>query len=248
MTSGATEALHADRLALLDICDRLTDADWVEESGCPGWSVQDVVAHMAALYWQVVDPTVLPDTGDAPTEQAQDVLVASRRAWSAQQVLEDYTEVSATALERAAELEQQDFVIDMGAFGTYPVCVLVNAFAFDHFTHIRADLHAPRGPLTTPSPPSDELRLVPTLDWIDAALPQHSADAVATLPGRVEIRATGLAARAISAGAGEVVATIESDAPSLVRWITQRGSWEELGVEATGDEDALAVARTFKVY
>jgi len=57
-----------------------------------------------------------------------------------------------------------------------------------------------------------------------------------------------VAARTIVAGEGSPVATVESDAPSLVRWITQRGSWEELGVKTTGDETALAVARNFKVY
>jgi uncharacterized protein (TIGR03083 family) len=248
MTNGAVESLRADRLALLEICDRLSDTDWKAESGCAGWSVQDVVAHMGALWWTVVDPTALPDTGDAPTEQAQDIIVASRRAWSHQRILDDYTDVSEKALAAAAGLEQQDFEMDLGAFGTYHISVLPNAFAFDHYTHIRADLFAPRGPLTGEPPPSDELRLVPTLDWIAAALPQHSRDQIAELPGAVEISAVGLAGRVIVAGEGDVVAAVESDAPTLVRWITQRGSWEELGVKATGDERALAVARTFKVY
>jgi hypothetical protein len=39
-----------------------------------------------------------------------------------------------------------------------------------------------------------------------------------------------------------------SDGPSLVRWITQRGAWEDLGVKATGDEGALQIARRFKVF
>ena len=83
---------------------------------------------------------------------------------------------------------------------------------------------------------------------IGAALPQHSSDQIANLPGAVEISAVGVAGRVIVAGQGDIVATVESDAPTLVRWITQRGSWDELGVKATGDEQALAVARTFKVY
>src|SRR5215212_1416155 len=127
MTSGATESLRADRDALLEICGGLGDAEWKAESGCAGWSVQDVVAHMAGLFWLVVDPTVLPDTTGVPTEQAQEIIVASRRSWSAQQVLDDYAEVSATALDRAAELEQADFEMDMGDFGTYPISVLPNA-------------------------------------------------------------------------------------------------------------------------
>lgn len=248
MTSGATDSLRADRDALLAICAGLDDANWKAESGCAGWTVQDVVAHMGALYWLVVDPSQLPDTSGVATEQAQDLLVSSRRSWSAERVLEDYTAVSLKALERTAGLEEQDFVLPLGDLGAYPASLVPNAYAFDHYTHIRADLFAPRGPLTGEPPPSDELRLAPTLDWIAAALPQQSAAAVAQLPGAVELAVTGTAARVIVAGEGDVVATIESDAPSLVRWVTQRGTWEELGVQVTGDEQALAVARTFKVF
>ena len=248
MASAAVESLWADREALLHICAGLSEEQWRAESGCAGWSVQDVVAHMGALLWTVVDPSQLPDTGDAPTEEAQELIVASRRSWTHQQVVDDYTDVSVKALDLAATLETQDFEMDLGAFGKYHISVLPNAFAFDHYTHIRADLFAPRGPLTDVPPPSDELRLSPTLSWIEAALPQHSASAVAKLPGAVAITATGVGGRELVVGEGELVASIESDAPTLVRWITQRGTWEELGVKATGNEEALAVARTFKVY
>jgi hypothetical protein len=33
-----------------------------------------------------------------------------------------------------------------------------------------------------------------------------------------------------------------------VRWATQRGSWEDLGVTSSGDEAALAAARRLKVF
>jgi hypothetical protein len=45
-----------------------------------------------------------------------------------------------------------------------------------------------------------------------------------------------------------LAATIESDAPSLVRWITGRARWEELDLKAAGDADALGIARSLKVY
>src|SRR5437763_1956423 len=82
MTAGATEALKADRAALLDIGSQLEDGEWAAPSGCAGWTVKDVVAHMGALYALVVDRSTLPDVGDVPTEQAQEVYVESRRAWS----------------------------------------------------------------------------------------------------------------------------------------------------------------------
>lgn len=102
--------------------------------------------------------------------------------------------------------------------------------------------------MTTTPPPSDELRLVPALDWIDAALPQHNSALRAALTGAVRIAVEGPAARTVTFGSGEVGAAISCRADALVRWATQRASWEEVGVEAAGDEAALAIARRLKVF
>jgi uncharacterized protein (TIGR03083 family) len=40
--------IHAERAALADDLAALTDAQWAQESLCPGWSVHDVLAHMTA--------------------------------------------------------------------------------------------------------------------------------------------------------------------------------------------------------
>src|ERR1035441_1314025 len=128
MARGAIEALRADREALLAIGARLSDDDWRAGSGCPGWSVQDVVAHMGTLFWAVVDPAALPDTTGLATEPAQDVCVEARRSWTAADVLADYESVSTEALERLAALERQDFELALGDLGTYPAFVLPNAF------------------------------------------------------------------------------------------------------------------------
>ncbi len=93
--SGAIESLQADRAVLLELCGGFDEADWAAPSGCEAWSVQDVVAHMATLYWTVVDPTTLPDTTGLETERAQDRNVGSRRSWTADKVLADYESVSA---------------------------------------------------------------------------------------------------------------------------------------------------------
>jgi uncharacterized protein (TIGR03083 family) len=248
MTGTAIDAMRADRDELLSICERLSEADWKTESGCAGWSVQDLVAHMATLYWVVVDPSTLPDTTGVPTEQAQEINVESRRSWSADRVVEDYRTVSAQAIDAMAMFEGQDFEVPLGDLGTYPAGVLPNAFSFDHYLHIRADLFAPRGPLPDPVPPSDELRLAPALDWIEAALPQQNAELVSSLPGAVALVETGPGGRTIIAGSGPAVAEVSSDSDSFLRWITQRGAWESLGVAASGDPDALAAVQKLKVF
>jgi len=242
----AIEAVKADRAALLDICAHLSPTDWEASSGCQGWTVQDLIAHLGALFWAMVDPSKLPDTTGMPTETAQEALVGSRRGLSAAEVLADYTDVSEIALQRLAEIAELDLELPLGDLGTYPAALLPNAYAFDHFTHIRADLFRPRGPFGGPPPSSDELRLQPALDWIEAALPQQNPGAAEA--GLFELQVTGPIARIISFGKGQAMATISSDADAFVRWITQRGEWEELGVQAAGDEPALSAARKLKVF
>ena len=243
---AAIEAVGADRATLLDVCRDLTEAQWQAPSGCAGWRVQDLVAHLGNLFWLVVDPGRLPDTAGLTTEAAQEVAVQARRDWSAGDVLADYEEVSKIALDRLAELAGLDVELPLGDLGTYPAAVLPNAYSFDHYTHIRADLFAPRGPLTGEPPPSDELRVGSALDWIDAALPQQNAAVAAACT--LEIQVTGTGARLLSFGHGQPMATIYSSGPALVRWITQRGTWTELGVQVSGDSAALAAAQLLKVF
>jgi uncharacterized protein (TIGR03083 family) len=248
MTDRALDALRAEREVLLDVCAGLGEADWKAPSGCPGWSVQDVVAHVGALYWAVADPSGLPDTTGLPTERAQDIYVEDRRSWSSAQVVEDYESISLKALEALAGLEGQEFEVPLGDLGTYPASVLASAFAFDHFVHIRSDLFSPRGPLTGPPPPSDERRLAPALDWVEAALPQQNSDAIATLGAAVEIDLRGPGARLLRIGPGEPASRVRSDTASCVRWLTQRSSWAESGVESSGDTTDLRVVSTLRVF
>jgi hypothetical protein len=160
--------------------------------------------------------------------------------------LADYKEAAGPALEHLAQLATLDMEVPLGDLGTYPAGLLPTAYSFDHYTHIRADLFGPRGPLRGAPPPSDSGRLAPVLDWIEAALPQQNQAATHTCSLQLEV--TGAGARSISFGSGKPAATIRSDAPSFVRWVTQRGGWAELGVQATGDALALATARTLKVF
>ena len=234
---------------LLEVCSGLTEKEWASPSGCPGWSVKDLVAHLGALYWAVVDPSTLPESGGLPTEEAQDLYVRGRRSASAAEVLADYELVSKEALDVLAGLEHAQFVVPLGDLGTYQASMLPRAFCFDHYTHIRADLFAPRGPIAGALPPSDDLRLTPTLDWIDAALPQQNSETLASLSFPAEIEITGTASRTIRlGGAGELGASIRSDAFSFVLLVTQRASWEEVGAEATGHEHDLALMRKLRVF
>ncbi len=242
----AIDTVRADGAVLLDIGAGLTDEQWQAPSGCAGWRLQDVVTHLANLFWIMVDPAKLPPLEGVPTEQAQEAAVQARRGMSGAAALADYKEAAGPALEQLAQLETLAMALPLGDLGTYPAGLLPAAYSFDHYTHIRADLFAPRGSLRGTPPPSDADRLAPVLDWIEAALPQQNPAAAAAC--RLELEVTGAGARSISFGSGQPTATISSDGPALVRWVTQRGSWAEVGARATGDEQALAAARTLKVF
>jgi len=243
---ASIEAVRADREWLLDTCAGLTSGQWQAPSGCAGWRVQDLVSHLGALFWAVVDPGRLPDVTGAATEQAQETWVQARSGLTADAVLADYKEASETALDRLAEIAALDLEVPLGDLGTYPASALPTAYGFDHYVHIRADLFPPRGPLDGAPPPSDELRLGTALDWVEAAIAQQNPAAAAA--GSYELGVLGPCARVIRFGTGRPVARISSDGQTLLRWVTKRGSWAELGVRPEGDEAAITAAGTLKVF
>ena len=75
-----------------------------------------------------------------------------------------------------------------------------------------------------------------------------AAAALGALSGTLIITVLGDSERVIRLGRGEPVARISTDATAFVRWITQRGRWAELGVQASGDETQLAIARALHVF
>ena len=248
MPSSALKAIEADRDALLTLCRGLDDSVWSQETGCPGWSVQDVVSHMACSFWLAVDMSKLPDSAGLPAERAADLYVDSRRSMTAAEILADYETASARGLELLAAVESQDVEVPLGDVGTYPASLVPTAYAFEHYVHIRYDLFPPDGPFGGEPPASDELRLSPTLDWIEAALPQQNSALLDGLANAVEVRLTGVDARTVKIGDGEVAGQIDCDAAAFVRWVTQRGSWESLDVNAHGDPATLEVVRKLSVF
>lgn len=246
--SNALKAIETDREALLTLCQELDDSVWTRDTGCPGWSVQDLLSHMACSFWLAVDMSNLPNSAGLPAERAADLYVESRRSMTPAEVVADYESVSAKGLELLAAVQSQDVEVPLGDVGTYPASVVPTAFAFEHYVHIRYDMFPPDGPFGGEPPASDELRLAPTLDWIEAALPQQNSKLLDGLDQAVEVRLTGVSGRTLQIGSGQVAAQITCDSPAFVRWVTQRGSWDTLGVDAQGDPAALEVVRRLSVF
>ncbi|WP_082958484.1 maleylpyruvate isomerase family mycothiol-dependent enzyme [Mycobacterium sp. E3198] len=246
--SSAIQAIEADRAALLATLPLLGDSAWAQASGCPGWSVRDVVSHMACSFWLAVDPSKLPDPGGLPAERAADLYVESRRWMTSREIVDDYESVSLKGLEVLAAAASQDFEVPLGDVGTFPASLIPTAFAFEQYVHIRHDLFQPHGPVQAEPPASDELRLEPTVDWIEAALPQQNAALLGRIDDAVEIRLIGGCTRTLRFGDGDVTAHITSDADAFVRWVSQRGTWEAFGVQAEGDRANLEIVRQLSVF
>lgn len=247
--TDAIEALAADRAVLLEICAGLTGDEWEAGSGCPGWSVQDVITHMGAGFQAVVDPAALPDTQGMPFERAQDAIVEARRGLAPGEVVTHYTQLSEKALGVLRDLAAADFEVPLGDAGTYPASLLPAAFCFDHYIHIRADLFAPRGPLGGPAPPSDQTRVGHAIDWVEAAIGQQNQPLLTGLSGPAEIVLSGADSRTIRVGPdGPPAASVRSDADAFLRWITQRATWDQAGVEAAGDHSVLAAVRQIRAF
>lgn len=241
-------ALEADRDAVLKICADLSDSDWQADSGCPGWSVKDVLGHIGALFWAVVDPGRLPDVTGLPTEAAQEVYVDASRGLGAIELVEDYEAVSTKALERLAGLTGKAFEVPLGDLGTYPAAAIPLAFCFDHYLHIRADLFAPRGPLTIQAPPSDELRVGPMLDWIDAAAAQQNRHRLAALDGAIDVQIEGVGARTVRIGSGKAAVRANCGAHDFALSVTQRQAWDPAAIEPGSSADGVAILQSLRVF
>src|SRR6185437_9430504 len=62
MSQLAVEGFRAEREAILTVAKGMTDEEWLLPSACAGWTVRDVMGHMACTLHGVIDPAFLPDT------------------------------------------------------------------------------------------------------------------------------------------------------------------------------------------
>lgn len=111
---GMLEAVWA---SIVDVCDDLTDDQWALPTECPGWSVQDQVAHMIGTERMLL--------GDAPPEIDTDVKamahvrndigafnevwVESYRARSGAEVLDEFRAVTSRRVQQLRGMTAEDW-------------------------------------------------------------------------------------------------------------------------------------------
>jgi uncharacterized protein (TIGR03083 family) len=260
MSQQGVEGLRAERDSSLAVFKSLTDDEWNAPSDCDGWTVRDVVAHMGSVLHGVADPSLMPNM-DAGTELAMEGPVDERRAWTIEQVLEEYETYSQVVADTTATLQEPpmaDTLLPLGDLGTHPMSMMSNTFLFDNYCHLRNDILKPNGPIDRPEPPRDETRLRPTVEWMVAGMPWMSADALRDLVDRpIRLVLTGPGGgswtitpadestegrvRVSEDASGDAAATITSSAHDFVLWGTRRRPWHDY-TAISGDE---AYAATF---
>ena len=252
MSQLAVDGFRAERRAILEVAQGLSADEWMLPSACAGWTIRDVLGHMACTLHGVIDPAFLPNT-DSGTESSMEPAVADRRSWPIETVLEEYetySEQAANVFESVQEAPLSETMLPMGELGTHPMSILPSTFLFDGYTHLRNDILAPNGAIDRPQPPRDEMRLRPTIEWMLAGLPWMCAaalDGVFDRPLGLVLEGPGGGTWTIARGGNDgrvvvsedanadVAATITSSDHDFVIWGTRRAPWRDL-VKVEGDE------------
>ncbi len=252
------EAVVALRLAVDEVksvVSSLTDEEWSRPSGCAGWSVRDLVAHMSSNYKETVDPSPPPaEPVQLPAERMMDLLVEPRKDWTNQQILAEYLDYCDKAVDVLASFQDEPLastVIPLADLGSYPMHQLADAYAFDHYCHLRIDLLAPRGPIERAVPAADATRIGPAVRWMITGMPQMQQNLGASLSAPIVLVLTGPGGGewtiapsgsdiVVTAGASDTaVATVSSSGHDFVDWGTQRSNWRG-HCSVTGDESVVA--------
>ena len=101
----SNEAVAAVELGLADalaVFGSLDEAEWARPSGCSGWRVQDVAAHMSSNFKETSEPSPPPEPPlpPMPAERLMDMLVQPRLDWTPEQVLDELTDLRAAGPSR----------------------------------------------------------------------------------------------------------------------------------------------------
>ena len=141
----AVEGGRAAREASRTVAQDRTAEEWLLPSACAGWTVRDVMGHMACTLHGVIDPAFLPDTTSG-TERAMEPAVAERRTWPIEAVIDEYETYSEQAANVFASVQDaplSETMLAMGELGTHPMSILPSTFLFDGYTHLRNDILTP---------------------------------------------------------------------------------------------------------
>jgi hypothetical protein len=248
-------ALSAERSAMLAFCERLSADDWAAASAAVGWTVQDVVAHIASGCHAIFSPAVVKVLRSKDIETTNDIFVDEWRDCSPKYVLDEYRRWSrrvaiAARIIRCTPMRSLPLPLaELGYFSS--TLLLCGAMTFDHHTHLRHDM-APV--LNQSAPATDANRMTVVLAWMFAVLRNQLKRADLfwlDRPLGITLKGPGggswIADRQdIEPARGRVCDTwIEAHAIEFPEWATCRADWRDRDVSIHGDETYCAAFLDF---
>ncbi|MHB8246305.1 MAG: maleylpyruvate isomerase family mycothiol-dependent enzyme [Acidimicrobiales bacterium] len=140
---SSVEALEQTWTSLRDVLADLEQEEWHLPTGCPGWDVQDNVAHISGLELLALgDPQ---PTHEFPSDLAHvrnetgrlmEPAVDYRRKWPSSRVFEEFCEVTRRRVQSLAEDDTPPDEMRPAPFGgEIPFKTLVSIRVFDCYAH-----------------------------------------------------------------------------------------------------------------
>ncbi|MFE3193605.1 maleylpyruvate isomerase family mycothiol-dependent enzyme [Nocardia sp. NPDC059240] len=249
-TNEHLSALRVERQAVLDFCADLTAAEWQADSRAAGWSVKDVVAHMASDMRTLVTPAAIAFMRTDDVETLNERAVAASRSQSPQAILDDFatwTRIGTTALAVMTAPGIARIPLRVAELGRYPLRIFPALYLFDFHTHLRHDMATALG---RPLPPTDAPRMAAILDWLTALLAQSQRERLAWLDASVALTCTGPGGgtwrihpdprRTLRVEPGDpdgAAVRIVTPGSEFPLWATTRAPWRDCDVTLTGDTE-----------
>ena len=271
MANSEAETLAAIRECrdhIVATCESLTADEWHLPTACPGWDVQDVVAHLGSLesFFLGRHGTDLATEVDRPWIRnslgvLNEKLVDDRRSWPPAAVLEELKSSSEERLTRldAASEDELDEQVPSPRGGTIPLRQFLGVRLWDFAVH-EADIDEATGRGVRDDSPSaarvlGELAFLAGRSLGKAGAPEGSALLVEIEPGRAtySARVTGGRGEAAPVAAEEATLHLRASPAVFMRVVT--GRRDPSAAIAAGDvvvlagdhERAVAVLTQFNV-